>query len=171
MENEELEQIDQNKVSVTVTIDGPVYLLESAEEAVEGALSREFNVDSEGNYAPKFNIDVHSRCLRRNEPEKSKVEEFIQENPHTKTGYQIKMNGAHRFISKAGFILHKAFGCSDIRMRKKLLEKHPGLDQITKICRNHTKEDMCRAVCGAFLIGATPTEIEEEMKELDIWKD
>jgi len=171
MEKKKLEQIGQDVVSIDVTIDGPSYLLKDAEEAIEGALSREFNVDSEGNYAPKININIRSNQLQRDNSKEGKVEQFIQKNPNTKTGYQIKMNGAHRFISKAGFILHKALGCSDAKRRKKLLKNHPGLDQITKICRNNTKEDLCRAVCGAFMIGATPSEIEEEMKELGIWKE
>ncbi len=97
------------------------------------------------------------------------VESFLVK-ANTKTGFSIKKSGFKRYISKSGFILGKAYGESDVRGKRKLQNEFEGIEKIHKMCSSNVKDGICRAVWGSFLLGSSPSEIEEGLKDLDLWK-
>lgn len=83
---------------------------------------------------------------------------------------ELKMNTFSRFIGKSGFILISAYENGDINKQKALKKRFPDIDKISDICRNKIKDGLCRAVCGSYLMGMSPVEIEKECKNIGIWK-
>jgi len=81
-----------------------------------------------------------------------------------------KMNGFARYIGKSGYILVYAYSGADCDNLKLLLKRFPDINKIVEICRSHTKEDFCRVVTGAYMMGLSADEIEIGCKELGIWK-
>ena len=82
----------------------------------------------------------------------------------------LQMNTFSRYIGKSGFILISAYGNGDINKQNALKRKFPDIDKIAIMCQSKIKQGFCRAVCGAYLMGLSPDEIEKECKRIGIWK-
>ena len=81
-----------------------------------------------------------------------------------------KMNGFARYIGKSGYILVYAYSGADCDNLKLLLKRFPDINKIVEICRSHTKENFCRVVTGAYMMGLSADEIEIGCKKIGIWK-
>jgi len=87
-----------------------------------------------------------------------------------KNTFTPKMNGFARYIGKSGFILVSAYSGADQNNEKFLLKRFPDIGKIVEMCRSHIKDDFCRVVTGAYMIGLTASEIEIGCKQIGIWK-
>ena len=87
-----------------------------------------------------------------------------------KESFTPKMNGFARYIGKSGYILVYAYSGADCDNLKLLLKRFPDINKIVEMCRSHIKEDFCRVVTGAYMMGLSADEIKIGCKEIGIWK-